>query len=253
MANEIALKFASFALDSTNGITVGAIEINPRKTVKTTAIPKTHGSISEEAKIESLEINVEGDILGSDYDDLRTKRDSLKAALNSGKQKFTIDDDRYVIAQLSDFSFSFATIRTLGKWSATFIAHYPFEIAETASVSTATPTSGVGYTINNAGNAPARVKIKVTAPVGGITDNIQIENTTVGELCKYRGTVAAGKVLEIDNRYDTDDFEVLNDGVSDFEDFEGDFITLNPGNNTIKYTGTPGAVVEITHRPQWYA
>jgi hypothetical protein len=68
---------------------------------------------------------------------------------------------------------------------------------------------------------------------------------------KYRGTVAAGKILEIDNRYDTDDFEVLNDGVDDIAHFEGDFLNLSPGNNTIEVTGTMGAIT-LTYRNAWY-
>ncbi len=114
------------------------------------------------------------------------------------------------------------------------------------------PTSGVGYTITNAGNAPARVKIEVTAPGGDITDNLKIENTTTGKSFQFRGTVAGYTTLEIDNRYDTDDFQVLNDSVNEYTNFEGDFITLDPGNNTIKYTGTANAIVKITWRNCWY-
>jgi hypothetical protein len=35
-------------------------------------------------------------------------------------------------------------------------------------------------------------------------------------------------------------------------DYEGDFIELAPGNNTIVFTGTAGATVKITHKDCWY-
>jgi len=127
------------------------------------------------------------------------------------------------------------------------LAHDPLWLGTETSDSR-TPSTGVGYTLNNSGNANARVKIVITAPGGDITDDMQIENTTVGLLCKYRGTVTATKDLEIDNRYDTDDFEVKNDGTLDMANFEGDFIYLQPGNNTIELTGTMGVTV-ITWKP----
>lgn len=252
MANEITIKFGSLALDSTNNITIGNISIKEVKPVTTTSIPKTDGTIAEIAKRTAIQIQVEGDISGSEYDDLRTKIDALKAALQNGLQKFITDNDRYIYAQLKDFEFTYEVMRTFATWRATFIAHYPFWLSETEHTDARTPTSGVGYTINNAGNAPVRVKIEVTAPAGGIADNCQIENTTRGELMKYRGTIAATKILEVDNRYDTDDFEVKNDGVDDHANFEGDFIMLSPGDNTIKYTGTASATVKIYWRDGWY-
>lgn len=251
MANEITIKFGSFALDSTNNISIGKISIKESKPVITTPIPKTDGSIAETVKRNSILITVEGDISGTEYDNLRTNLDALKAALQNGLQEFITDDDRYIKAQLKDFDFTYDAMRTFAKWTATFIAHYPYWQAETATTDTRTPTSGVGYTLTNNGNASARVKIEITAPAGGIVDNIQIENTTLGLTLKYRGTLAAGKVLEIDNRYDTDDFQVLNDGNDDIANFEGDFIIRTPGNNTIEYTGTAGASVKIYWKNTW--
>ena len=251
-ANTIDIDFGTLNLDSTNNIAIAKISVTPKRSVKLSAIPKADGSIAEEGKIVSVTIAVSGDIAGSDYDNLRSNLDTLRAGLQDGFQKFTTDDDRYMMAQLRNFSYTYKTLRTLATWKATFIAHYPFWLAEAETTDDRTPTSGVGYTINNSGNADCKVKIEVTAPAGGIADACQIENTTRGELCKYRGTIAAAKVLEIDNRYDTDDFEVKNDGDDDFANFEGDFINLSPGNNTIEFTGTASSDVKLYYRPAWY-
>lgn len=256
MANEIDLDFGTFNLDTASNVTIAEISIKESKTVKVSPIPKTDGAVAETGRRSHIVISVSGDVAGADYDTLRTNIDALKAALQNGSQKFTMDDDRYIMAQLQDFDYSYHVARTLAKWSAKFIAHYPFWLAESASESDKTEgvdiTSGVGYTVNNPGNAPARVKVEFTAPGGGISDDIQLENTTLGQLLKYRGDVAAADVVEIDNRYDSDEFQVLNDGSDDIANFEGDFITLAPGDNTIEFTGAAGTAVKLTYRATYY-
>ena len=250
-ANTIDIDFGSLNLDSTNNIAIAKISIEPKMSVKLSSIPKSDGSIAEAGKITSVVISVSGDIAGTDYDNLRSNLDTLRAGLQNGFQKFTTDDDRYMMAQLTSFNYSFKTLRTIADWKATFVAHYPYWLNETETTDDRVPTSGSGYVINNPGNAICKVKIEVTAPAAGVADACQIENTTRGELCKYRGTIAATKVLEIDNRYDTDDFQVINDGTDDFANFEGDFINLSPGDNTIEFTGTALTAVKLYYRGAW--
>lgn len=257
MANEIQIKFGSLTLGLTNNITVKNISVKESKDVKISPIPKANGSIAETARRSSIIITVEGDVSGAGYDDLRTKLDTLKSYLQDGKQQFTTDDDRYVTAQLKDFDFGYTVMMTLARWTATFVAHYPYWLAVTATTDEKTEgsdmTSGVGYTVNNPGNAPTRVKVEITAPAGSsIDDACQLENTTRGEIFLYRGEVLATKVLEVDNRYDTEDFQVLNDGVDDHKNFEGDFLVLSPGNNTIEFTGQAGTKVKLTFKGAWY-
>jgi len=250
MANEISLKFGSLTFDSITTIT--DIKLSHKKSPRLSEIPKMGGSAAEVALLKSIAISIEGDIYGADYDTKRTNLDTLKAAFNNGIQKFTKDDDRYIMAQLDNLDDEDILLRNLSHWRATLIAHYPFWISETEHTDDRVPTSGVGYTITNNGNAPARVKIEITAPAGGISDAIKIENQTNGQSFQYRGNVAAAEVLEVDNRYDTDDFQVLNDGADAIVDYEGDFIELDPGENTIVFTGTAGAAVKIYHRDTWY-
>lgn len=247
-ANTVDIDFGSLQLDDTNNIAIANIDIKENTDIKTHNIPKSNGSIAETAKLESLTITVTGDVGGSDYDDLRTNIDTLKAGILDGKQKFTIDDDRYITAQIKSFSYKYEWIRTLATWKAVFVAHYPYWLAESATSDDRTPTSGVGYTLTNDGNAPARVKIEITAPAGGISDDIAVSNSTNGQGFTWTGDLAATKVLEVDNRYDTEDFEVLNDGDDEHEYYEGDFMELAPGDNTIVFTGTADTQVKITWR-----
>lgn len=247
----IQLKFGSLALDTTNNITISKIAEKSAKPIQTTAIPLTDGEIAETAKIRAKTITIEGDIAGTSYDNLRANLDALHAGLLNGLQKLTKDSERYIYCQLKDFSYTYDHLTRRATWSASFTAHYPFWLAETPTTDSRVPTSGTGYVITNSGNAPTRIKIEITA-AGAIVDACKIENTTDGESFQYRGTIAAGKKLEVDNRYDTDDFEVLNDSADDHTNFEGDFIILDAGNNTIKYTGTAGPTVLLTWKSCWY-
>ena len=251
MSATITLAFGSLALNSTNNITISGISEKSSKPVQATNIPVTHGAIAEEAKIGPKTITIQGDIVGSGYEALRTNIDALKAGLMNGIQNLTKDDERYIACQLKDFSYAYDHLTLRATWTASFIAHFPFWLSQTLNTDTRTPTTGVGYTITNAGNAPTRVKIAITAPGGGITDAMQIENTTRAEICSYRGTVAATKILIIDNRVASDDFAVTNDSASDLANFEGDFINLDAGANTIELTGTMGSTV-VSWRDAWY-
>jgi len=250
MAN-IQLKFNTLELDDTNNITISRIGVKDSKPVKTNDIPLIDGAIAEEANLSYKTITIEGDIAGTSHDNLRTNLDTLRAGLQ-GLHKFTTDDERYIMAQFKDFNYSYEHLSRFAKWSASFIAHFPFWLSETLYTDERVPTSGVSYIINNAGNAPARVKIEVTAPGGGIADNCQIENQTVDKIFQYRGTISDYETLEVDNRVVTDDFKVLDNGVSDFPNFEGDFIYLQPGNNTLIFTGTANAIVKLSWRAAWY-
>ena len=148
------------------------------------------------------------------------------------------------------------SLRTLARFSFTLIASYPLWLSETLTTVTKEEgvdiDSGVGFTVNNPGNAPTRVKVTVTPAGSGMTDNCQVENTTKGELLKYRGTVASGQDLVVDNIVDQDDQIVENNAVEDWANFEGDFITLDPGDNTIEYTGLAGATLKLEFRAAYY-
>ena len=84
-------------------ITLETPENKERKTGKAYHIPSINGSVAETGKISEAVITVIGDIAGTNYDDLRTNLDTLKVGLHNGLQKFTTDDDRYIMAQLTSF------------------------------------------------------------------------------------------------------------------------------------------------------
>jgi phage-related protein len=251
MADEISLKFNS--LDLSDGTYyISGFKFKAKSKIAEHSIPKSNITILEDARLDALDISVDGTVIGTGYDSLRTNLDALKAALRNGEQKLTMDDDRYIMARLKDFDYSFVVMQRMANWSANFICGFPFWVAESATSDTTTPTSCVDYTITNSGNAYARCKVEITA-VSQITDDCSFSNSTTGVGFKYRGTTAAGKTLEVDNQYDTMDLQVLNNGTDDHTNFEGDFIMLAPGDNSVRFTGTAGTSVKVTWRDTWEA
>lgn len=249
MANEVNFDIGTFNLDSTTGVAIESVSVQINKAVSEYALPKYHGSVIPIGKRKSVSVRLTGSLTSTNYDALRTALDNLLAAFDdTTEKKFTTDDDRQLNVQYKAFSYAWKAMRTFLTFSVELIASDPFWYSQTLNSDSRTPSSGVGYTITNAGNAPTRVKLTLTNGGTPIADAIKVQNTTVGETMQYRGTLAASKVFIVNNRVDTRDLVVTNDGVSDFPNFEGDFLTLAVGNNTIVFTGATVPTVKVEWR-----
>ena len=240
MVNEIDINLGVFDLDQSNDLALEQISIKVAKSLSKADLPKAHGSIIPIGLRKEITARVRGTVVGLDYDDLRSNLDDLKNALEkTAEQKLTLDDDRFLMVQYQDFDYLYKTLRRFAEFSFTLVASNPFWISQILSSDTRSPASGVGYTIINNGNAPARIRITVKNNTGlSLADAIKLQNTTRGETCQYRGTLASGKSLIVNNRMDADDFLVTNDGTNDIKNFEGDLLNLSPGNNTIVLTSS---------------
>lgn len=239
MADEIEVKIGTFNLDSTNKVAIADLAVAVAKSIKQSPLAKTGGSIIPIGKRKSIIIRLSGTIVGSNYDALRTNLDALHAAFEhvSAEQKFTIDDDRFLRVQGVSFGYNWpSSFRTLANFTVSMIASDPFWLSETLTSDSTVISAAPSQVINNPGNAPTRVKITVTNASNAINDDLKIQNTTIGETMQYRGNIVATKEFVANNMVDDKDLVVTNDGVDDIVNFEGDFLTLNPGNNTIVLT-----------------
>lgn len=254
MADEIDINIGSFDLDANNNVAVEDINVSVARSIQEFDLPKFHGSVVPAGKRKSLNVRIRGTLTGSNYDNLRSKLDGLKAAFESNaEQNLTLDDDRILKVQYRNFAYSYKTLRTFTDFSVDLVAADPFWYAAALTIHDEDPaTSGVGFVVNNPGNAPTRVKVEISNTGSVITDDCKLENQTTGETMQYRGTVAIGQNLIVNNRMDAQDLAVTNNGVDDIKNFEGDFITLSPGNNTVVFTGTAGTRVELIFRPAYY-
>jgi phage-related protein len=249
-----AIQYGSLVLaDTPNGIAISDINRQIEKNIQQFDLPKAHGSIIPIAKRQDVLIQIQGTCAGTSYADARSKMDALKAALEqAGEQALSLDDDRYILVQYKNFSETFVKMTRLISFSFDVVASYPFYLAAAITNDTRTPTSGVGYVINNPGNAEARVKMTFTAPGSPVADALKFQNQTNGCILQYRGTIAATKALIVNNRLDQATQTVLNDGSDDSLHMEGDFITLAPGNNTLVLTSAVGSIqVKTEFRPTY--
>src|SRR5262245_3754065 len=106
MANEIDINIGTFDLDdATNSVAIADINVSVAKSIQEFALPKYHGSVVPLGKRKSLRIRIHGTVKGTEYDNLRTKLDNLKAAFESDyDQKLTLDDDRFLKVQYANFA-----------------------------------------------------------------------------------------------------------------------------------------------------
>ena len=221
------------------------------KRVKINDIPKTDGGKAEEAQRASLQITFDGHCSACSYGDLRTRVNALKVALMNGKQNFYVDEERYIVAQLKAWSVKYPSLKRFAKFKASLLSDYPFWRSVKLNSDKRTPSDGTGFAIYNSGNAPAKVKVTIVSPVGGVSNDIEITNETRGEAFRFNGDVVAGDSLIIDNRVDDDnEFVVTNDGVDANANFEGDYLVLSPGRNVIVFDGTVG-LTTLEWRDTW--
>lgn len=244
-----AIQYGSLVLaDNPNGIAISAINRQVEKNVQQFELPKAHGAIIPIAKRKDIIIKMTGTLADTSYANARTKLDALLNAIEaSSEQQLSVDDDRYILVQYRNFSYSYKSKNNFIDFSFDVVAAYPFYLAAAVTTDNTTPTSGVGYTVNNPGNAEARAKITFTAPGGSaVADALKFQNQTTGAILQYRGTIAAGKSLVINNRLDQTNQSVLNDGSDDRLNLEGDYITLMPGNNTLVLTSSVASIAVKT-------
>lgn len=233
---------------------IEALSVVANKRISQHPIIRSHVTEIPDGKLKPLQIKIKGKISGSTYAALRVALEGLRNAVYNGKQNFELDTDRYARVVSSNFGWSFIT-KTIVKYNVTFLAELPFWLANTPDSDDRFPTSGVGYTINNGGQVRVPCKIEIIAPAGGISDDIQFENTSLGLLFKYRGALAEAKTLVVDMGFDTHNkhnFKVENDGVSDMANFEGDFAEATPGDNIFKFTGPTSTQIKIYFRKGYY-
>ncbi len=254
MADEIDINIGSFDLDANNNVAIEDINVSVARSIQEFDLPKFHGSVIPAGKRKSLNVRIRGTLTDSNYDNLRSKLDGLKAAFESNsEQNLTLDDDRILKVQYRNFAYSYKTLRTFTDFSVDLVAADPFWYAASLTIHDEDPAvSGAGFVVNNPGNAPTRVKVEISNTGSVITDDCKLENQTTGETMQYRGTVSVGQNLIVNNRMDAQDLVVTNNGTDDIKSFEGDFITLNPGNNTVVFTGTIGTRIELIFRPAYY-
>lgn len=123
-----------------------------------------------------------------------------------------------------------------------------------SGVLTATGGGTQDVVVSNAGNVNV-VDLVVTVTAGATTITaLTIANTTASYTTSFSGTIATTKALAVD----VGAMSVLNDGANAYSSFtpttnKAQWLILQPGNNTIRFTVTGNATTNATYSIVYYS
>src|SRR3990167_7037002 len=178
-----AIKLGTYALGTEAA--VSALKIVTNRRIDEYPIIRNDMTIIPTGNMKPIRIDVTGTIAGSGYTALRTALQDLRRALETGKESFYIDSDRYCRVLSKSFDYGFIT-SDFANYNISFIGELPYFLAVGTSYNAyAVGTSALTYPISSSGDVQIPVKVSVKAPAGGIPagTNITFENKTLGLLC----------------------------------------------------------------------
>lgn len=248
MSFEIKLGAYSF------GNYVDTFEISQESRVEQVAIPRRHGYMSDVGYRGGISIRIGGLIYCDSYLDTRTAFNLLKNAFQLGRAVLTVFSDRQITVQKTSFQSSYddQDLRRI-RWDAELVADdFGFVDVDPTVASVSAATSPQEDVVANPGNLETNHVMRITANTDAIATGLRIDNLTTGKYFIYNAAITAGHWIEID----TDLLTVVDDtGANKIASMSGDFFTLAPGNNTIKWTGTASGATKpaytITYRGKY--
>jgi len=218
--------------------------------VKANSVPRRHGAIIQGNYIKERKFKVKGYLHNAAESSTHTELLALQAALTDGEQSFKDRADRYINARLSKFNPTNekGTDKAVKEINLELIADDPFFYSIAGTTVNFSATAGTTqFDASNSGNVFAEPVFSFYASAGDISDGIKLTNKSKSnEVFQFRGTVADGTTLEVDSS----DFTVENNGVDGLSYYEGDFMGLVAGSNTLEFEGSE-CEIEITFRPRF--
>ncbi len=217
-------------------------------------LPRRDGAATQAGRVKGRTLVARGVLQDDDPAALAAGYDALKAACFGGSRMalplyFGVDD-RYILAQLQEWSDDYALGEQSGvcyrvNIAMTFFAGDPFWYSVSP---VSVPLSGNGATaVSVGGDAPAAAVWTWTAGSSG-AGAVTLANSATGEAGTITRTFAAGDAVELD----TADYAVLVNGTAQFGALSGRIPSLAAGVNgiTIEASGVTvsGASVAYTSR-----
>lgn len=242
----VSVKFGTY--DFTD--TINSWVTRRNVTLDAASVPIRDGLSIQGGKLGPVEIELRGLLMGSTIAAVRTLKDSLLAGITNRTENLTLNDDRFVEARVAQFNEQWiegAALLAL-EFVITFVSTLPYEQSVTLQSSTVVTTtaSNQDFSITNAGNYPAYAKITVTAPGGGISNDLTVYNLTRNESFAYYGTIASGQSLVVDGMALPPSVE--NNGDDDIVLFSGDFIKIDAGINSFRINSVVGVSIKVEWR-----
>jgi len=228
--------------------------------IETQSLINTNGvALNDPSFVAERQISIKGSIKGDTIDEVRSKLDSIREAMNqSGLQNLYLYDDRYVKAMKLQYADRPVLGSALFHWvfEATFISPSSLWISNNLSTSgTVSPTTSpeVILSLTNNGTAKAPIKVTISAPSGTDISGFTLKNITASpsQTLVYTGTVTKNNAVIIEEEA-AETQRVLNNGTDDVKNLAGRFIDLLPGSNQIQYVGSVQANILIEWRDRYF-
>ncbi len=216
---------------------VDTFEIQQDSRVEQVAIPRRHGYMSDIGYRGGMSIRIGGLIYADDYNVARTSFNLLKNAFQLGKSMLTVFSDRQVLVQKTSFQCSYEDqdLRRF-RWEAQLVADdYGFSDVGPTEDENSIAASPQTDVVTNPGNLETKPVIRITAGTNAIASGLRVDNLTSGKFFIYNAAISAGTYIEIDTDAST---VVDGSGTNKLSSFSGDFFSLEPGANSIKWTGS---------------
>ena len=257
-ARTLQQRFGSFVLGAVNGITVEQWPSRIQLQADTQPRVQGDGSVLVRRRAIGQQFSIAGGIIGVDTGEIRDRIDALYSALVASEDYLSLYADRRVRCALSDFRYERPPgTPTAAKWSATFLARWPYWESPTVVQSTHTALTGVGpFTIalaSNSGTAPTwpiiRITNKAAVSIGPIV--LSVSSVISTKTLQLGGlSLISGQQVFVDMREGR-----VGDGIGtparpSFLD--GTFWSLANGVNTIELAHNIGASASLELVATWY-
>ena len=244
----IDIKLGSYVF----GNEISDFEVEEDSRVDQVAVPRRDGFLSDEAYRSGMKIRLSGLICEDTDTEARAAINNLRNAFGKGKKNLTLYNDRQAEVQRSYFSYRYVDgdMRRI-EWEGElvsddfgFVSTSPTEQEETIN---ANPETNI---FTNNGNLETSAIIRITAGGANIATGLRIDNLTNAKFFTINQQIDAGDWVEID----TDLLTVVDQsGANVLAAFQGDFFKLEPGDNSIKWTGTATSspLLKFTYRDKY--
>lgn len=191
-------------------------------------------------------VSFRGMVRGDTLDDFKTAYDALVAALENGEQNLTLHSDRYIPARLSAFTTDYDPTSLSRYCFVAFdmIAETPFWLSATQYTDTwSSPADGNTRAINAGGGDVDALPIFAITAGGTGTLDIGLAVTVHGIARSFtlNGAVTSGDVLLVDTALEQVTLQAT--GADKMSLFDGEFLKLGIGSNTLTLTSPSGVSV----------
>lgn len=215
-------------------------------------IANREGSFIPEYHLQSRNIKVTGNVVGTDVASCRSNFDTLMKSLLSWqkneKRNVYLYDDRVLEVYLKSFNWNYVNGLQMIKFDLQFSApdsttRYINKFRKRQVIAGTVTEFNLSYN----GNAESKPVVRFLADQAAAITTCSLENLTTGENLAYTGTVPQNAALEIDCLEAT----VKNSSIDKISDFTGDFLGLVRGTNYFRFAGS-NCTIMIDYFERWY-